>query len=642
MADTDQITFEEFKKSWLENSGINSDNNLENGRKFVYRLFVEWKQLDQDDADITTLDGTGDGGLDVSYLERGSKISDVSSEEPEGDKLYLVQGKLGESDNNPTTIMSEFTKLLRSLDNDNSRLSEAAKNEFIRIRNFIHRAKADRGDRLIWVFATIDTPSDASMRTVEEVRSLGNEKFKDIFDVEVISLKTLFARLEEANNESIEINLEGNLVHSNDNVLIGSVKLVDLYEFLENYRRKTGNLDQIFEKNVRMFLGMKKKVNKQIRDTLINEPEVFGLYNNGITIVSYDFDHDEETHSTKLVDPYIVNGCQTTKTIHEIFRQKYDTGGHGDINDEWLSKIQKGNLLVKIVKTGSKEESVLSSITKFTNSQNAVSVKDFTALDENVKSWKHVFQNKYSIFLEIQRGAWQAQKAYERLHAGAKRFNNYENVFDLIKVYSAGILELPGLAYGKNDPFAPGGYIFKKITSQSENSTEAITPEDLYAAHLLKEAGNRIGCGRRSQQLSRKQSRFLFYYVVTGILKRTFRFVNINTSNTMVTKVLISLNETYPASFDKLVSRGTDLIDEYLTQVENTGEIATVAFEEPAFKNEYNGDLNAFLKSPKLGKEDGSPNLLSLLLNYGRILVGETTEEGPMRKIIKEAAESSN
>lgn len=638
MSEKDEITFEEFKKSWLENSGVNSNNKLENGRIFASRLFIEWKQIDEDDADLTMLDGAGDGGLDVSYLERGTKIADGSTEEQEGDKLYLIQGKLGESDNNSTTIMSEFTKLLRSIENDNPRLAEVARSEFLRIRNFILKAKADHGDRLVWVFATVDTPSDASMHTIEEVRTLGNQKFKDIFDVEVISLRTLFARLEEANNESIEISMNGTLVNSGENVLIGSIKLVDLYEFLEKYRRKTGNLDQIFEKNVRMFLGTRKKVNKQIRETLLTEPEVFGLYNNGITIVSFDFEHNEANHRIKLIDPYIVNGCQTTKTIHDVFRQKYDTGGQGDGNDEWLKKIHKGNLLVKIVKTGSKEQSVLSSITKYTNSQNAVSVKDFTALDDNVRSWKLVFENKYGIFLEIQRGAWQAQKTYERLHAGAKRFSKFENVFDLIKVYSAGVLELPGLAYGKNDPFAPGGNIFKKITGTSINSNETITPEDLYAAHLLREAANRIGFGRRSEQLSRKQSRFLFYYSVLGILRRTFRFVNVPNTNAMVTKVLIYLNESYPSAFEKLMSRATDLIDEYLTQVENTGEISTVAFEEPAFKNEYNGDLNAFLKSPKLGKEDGSPNLLSLLLDYGRILVGEETADGSMKAVIKEAS----
>ena len=74
VTETEEITVDNFKKSWLENSGITSDNNLENGRKFAHRLFIEWKQINEDDADLTTLDDSGDGGLDVSYLERGKGL----------------------------------------------------------------------------------------------------------------------------------------------------------------------------------------------------------------------------------------------------------------------------------------------------------------------------------------------------------------------------------------------------------------------------------------------------------------------------------------------------------------------------------------------------------------------------------------
>ncbi len=583
MVQTNEMTFEEYKKTWLENLGINSENKLENGRKFVCELFEKWKQIDEDDTDLTVLDGSGDGGIDVSFLERGNKFGETLSEEQEGDRYYLVQGKLGENDNNYVTIISEFTKLLGNLEQDNPRLSETAKREFQRVQNFILRASPDRGDKLIWVFASLDSPNNASMKAVEHVRTLGNKKFKDLFDVEVISLRTLFSGQEEAKNESIKITLNGNLVLSSDDVLIGSVKLTEFYDFLKSYREKSGNLDQIFEKNVRMFLGSGKKVNKQIRETLIKEPKLFGLYNNGITIVSYDFEYNKGANSIELTDPHIVNGCQTTKTIHDVFRQKYDTGGHGDSNDEWLKKIKEGNLLVKIVKTGQKQKGILSDITRYTNSQNAISVKDFTALDDNVQSWKGDFEKKYGIFLEIQRGAWEAQKTLVRTRTIQKKYDDYENVFDLIKVYAAGMLELPGLAYEKNDPFAPGGYVFEKITSALGNPVELITPDKLYAAHLLKTAANDVGFGRRSQQLSRKQSRFLFYYSVIGILKRTFKFINIKQDSDMITKVLINLKQNFPDAFNELISRGTNLIDEYLTQPdttedEYTDETASAAF----------------------------------------------------------------
>ena len=54
------------------------------------------------------------------------------------------------------------------------------------------------------------------------------------------------------------------------------------------YRGKTGILDQLYEKNVRQFLGSRRKTNRRIADTLRENPELFGLYNNGITIVVSD------------------------------------------------------------------------------------------------------------------------------------------------------------------------------------------------------------------------------------------------------------------------------------------------------------------------------------------------------------------
>jgi hypothetical protein len=55
-----------------------------------------------------------------------------------------------------------------------------------------------------------------------------------------------------------------------------------MYDFLRAYRDMTGDLDQIFEKNVRRFLGARGRVNKGMQETLRDAPERFGLYNNGI------------------------------------------------------------------------------------------------------------------------------------------------------------------------------------------------------------------------------------------------------------------------------------------------------------------------------------------------------------------------
>jgi hypothetical protein len=73
--------------------------------------------------------------------------------------------------------------------------------------------------------------------------------------------------------------------------------------------------------------GGRGKVNKGMQSTLRDAPERFGLYNNGITIVVSGYKYVGA--SLELIEPYIVNGCQTSRTIWEVFHQRLDAGGTG-------------------------------------------------------------------------------------------------------------------------------------------------------------------------------------------------------------------------------------------------------------------------------------------------------------------------
>ena len=120
----------------------------------------------------------------------------------------------------------------------------------------------------------------------------------------------------KSNNTNSLFPLQGQFVEQYSGLLVGTVPLTQLFKFLDSYRRKTGNLDQIYERNVRKFLGNRRKINKGIAETLNENPEKFGLYNNGITIVVSSYERDSGDGTIYNVnDPYIVNGCQTTKTI---------------------------------------------------------------------------------------------------------------------------------------------------------------------------------------------------------------------------------------------------------------------------------------------------------------------------------------
>jgi hypothetical protein len=97
-----------------------------------------------------------------------------------------------------------------------------------------------------------------------------------------------------------------------------------LYEFLKLFKKATGDLDRLYEKNVRKYLGGGRVVNRGIAQTLKVNPEKFGLFNNGITIVAEDLAINSD--SFLLTEPYVVNGCQTTKTIWQVLNEKLDTG----------------------------------------------------------------------------------------------------------------------------------------------------------------------------------------------------------------------------------------------------------------------------------------------------------------------------
>ncbi|MBF0541563.1 MAG: AIPR family protein [Nitrospirae bacterium] len=109
----------------------------------------------------------------------------------------------------------------------------------------------------------------------------------------------------------------------------------------------------LFEDNVRDYQGM-NSVNSEIEQTIKNDPEKFIILNNGITIVCDEYKPSNRTITMK--NPQIVNGCQTSHVIHQVFIKGID-----------VSKIP---LNIKIIST--KNLDVINQIVRGTNRQNIV------------------------------------------------------------------------------------------------------------------------------------------------------------------------------------------------------------------------------------------------------------------------------
>lgn len=132
---------------------------------------------------------------------------------------------------------------------------------------------------------------------------------------------------------------------------------------------------RILEANVRSFLSQTGKVNKGIRDTLIDQPERFMAYNNGVVMIA------DEAHLGRLENGgigiswlkgmQIVNGGQTTASMF-FTKKKYPS-----VN---LKAVHVPAKIIVLRKTDSlAEEQLISDISRYANSQNAVKQSDLSA-----------------------------------------------------------------------------------------------------------------------------------------------------------------------------------------------------------------------------------------------------------------------
>jgi hypothetical protein len=594
----EKISYEQFKTQWLEDIQDASITSVEKGKRFALKLVSQWLDFSEDSDDIFYCDGSGDGGIDIAYLQRSDNDEDATES---GDIWYLVQGKYNTSFSGTDTILVEAQKLISTLRDENDSLNSTAANVLKRISEF--RTNASENDKLIYVVATCDTLSNDENNVLHDIKTIGQQSFGMVFDVDSVSIETIYNRTIDSLPKKTAVELCANLVPSGGDLLVGSVKIIDLYNFLKDYKTTTNDLDLIYEKNVRKFLGSKKKVNAGIKNTLNTAPERFGLYNNGITIVAEDFSENSDA-KYRLVEPYIVNGCQTTRTIWEVLDPKLNSGGtrKGSI-DDWRSRLDKGIVVVKIVRVGESGEELLTDTTRYTNSQNAVTQKDFLALEKSFQDWHKIFAEKYDIYLEIQRGGWDSQKALQRIKPLSHQFNKWTRAFDLLKIYGAGWMGNPSLSYGKNPPFAPGGSTFKRVTA----SDFGFSTDDLYAAYLVSELTQKIGFGRGAAKTSRNQSKYLFCFVLIELLKYCMVIATIDKTNNNVSKAVIAVFSDFDSEqAGVLKDAALAIIDDYLSSAQEDSFVNEDSFKEM-------NDLNAFLKNESLGQKSFSPLLVEAI-----------------------------
>lgn len=124
--------------------------------------------------------------------------------------------------------------------------------------------------------------------------------------------------------------------------------------------------ERLLEQNVRTFLQFRGKINKGIRNTIINEPNMFFSYNNGLSATAEAVATDSgKTRLLRAKNLQIVNGGQTTASIFTAHKKD-----QADLSQVYVQ------IKLSVIEPESVEK-IVPRISEYSNTQNRVNAADF-------------------------------------------------------------------------------------------------------------------------------------------------------------------------------------------------------------------------------------------------------------------------
>jgi hypothetical protein len=182
---------------------------------------------------------------------------------------------------------------------------------------------------------------------------------------------------------------------------------------------------RLLERNIRSFLQFTSKVNSGIRETLLNTPDRFLAYNNGLSATASSVQLETVSGELALLkgvrDFQIVNGGQTTASIATCLRRdKVD-----------LSAVAVPMKLTVVSET--KVDQLVPKITEYANTQNRIQAADLDANNPWHTELERISRTVWVAptqdaprgtrwFFERSRGQYADELASQRTPAGRKKF----------------------------------------------------------------------------------------------------------------------------------------------------------------------------------------------------------------------------
>lgn len=423
----------------------------------IYEKFINYTIFSADDPQVFSgnmelLDFVGPGGNGDAKIDgfgirvNGHLVRDKNDimrikdlyKKIDDVEFIAVQTKMRPRFSN--TELLAFCFMLRKFFSDkppvmNDSLKEIyeLKNLFFNNMNILSALKSNPSLTIYYVTVGQFKEDENYVSTLSQIEDLfkGEDAKGDYLEnvnIKILDAKETRKKLESLENcHEVILNIQKSMtltVGNNDKIKKAVSFTCSAREFLKLLENEDHTLRRtLFNDNVRDYLGA-GNVNKDIEATMKDEPELFLLCNNGITIVSSNYEPIKDD-LVKIINPQIVNGCQTSNTLFKL-RSQID--------------VDKLLLSVRIICT---DDNVISNkVVKSTNRQNQVLEEAF----ETTKPYHHELEKMFAFTQDP------VQLYYERRghqYDGDSKIHKAQivNLRCLTQVFVAAMMGLPHEAH---------------------------------------------------------------------------------------------------------------------------------------------------------------------------------------------------
>lgn len=324
-------------------------------------------QTSENDAANSIVDGYNDNGIDAIYYSSIAK------------KLFIVQSKwIQNGEGGPESgDIAKFINGIKDLVNSNyDRFNNKVRNKQAQIEAALNEFGITI--EIVLIHTGKERLSTHSQRLIQdlidELNDIGEDKKSDIAHQEILNQSKIYSTLaQQTDGEPITLSFTLSQWGKIDEPIFAYTGIVsgrEIYEWYQQYNHR------LFAKNIRKMLG-NTEINKEIENTIYEQPDKFWYFNNGLTLTSDTITKAIAGGSSRDIGFFeaknvsIVNGAQTVSTIGKL-----------DNTSDNLSKLEQVRVPIRIISLDKTEEDFGSDVTRNNNRQNRIENRDFIALNE--------------------------------------------------------------------------------------------------------------------------------------------------------------------------------------------------------------------------------------------------------------------